>query len=222
MLIRLLPFLASAALLGGLTAERLSLLPPKSSVEYHRRVKSIAAQLPLQFGPWIGEDVPVEAAATRMLNANVLISRHYRNLSTGLEVGYLFVQGKDARALMDHYPPICYVMQGYVKDAARATDWTIGDLHIRGTEYEFSRQDSTDVTARVIDNFIVMPSGEIERDMEATKIAASDLQKRFFGAAQFQLGFNRGVSREERDEALRAFVGTSQPLIQAVQSGFLH
>src|SRR6185437_6510551 len=183
-------------------AERLSLLPPQSSVEYHRHVKAVAAEVPLQFGPWVGQDVPVESAAARMLNANVLISRHYRNLSTGLEVGYLFVQGKDARSLMDHYPPICYIGQGYDKDAAHPFDRVVGDLNVHGTEYEFSRRESTEVTARVVDNFIVMPSGEIERDMEATKVAASDLRKRFFGAAQFQLAFNRGVSAEDRQEAL--------------------
>jgi hypothetical protein len=212
-----------------MTAERLSLQPPRSAVEHHRRVKEVADALPMRFGPWVGEDEVVTDDAKRMLRPNVAINRRYRNLSTGLEVGYLFVQCGDARAIMDHYPPICYVGLGFNKDAARPTDWQAGDLAVAGTEYEFCRREPGEPpalqSAMVVDSFIVTPGegdrlGAIERDMESTKAAASDPRRRFFGAAQFQLVFKRGISRAEREEAFSAFVGMSRPLIQAVRSGY--
>ncbi len=221
MLNRAIPFCISLLLLGGMGAERWSLLPPKNAVVYHARVRAAADRVPLRFGPWVGKDVEVAADASRMLRPNVLISRMYRNLSSGTEVSFLFVQCPDARAIMDHYPPICYVTRGFNKDAAIATDWNVGPMRIDGTEYEFTRRSLMEGMSIVVDNFIVMPTGRIERDMEATKAAASDLNKRFFGAAQFQLAFDGGVSREERQEAFRAFVMASQPLIEAVQSGSL-
>ena len=223
MLKRIVPWCASLALLCGMSAERLSLQAPKSAVEYHQRVKAAADQLPMRFGPWVGEDEAVTDEAKRMLRPNVAINRRYRNMSTGLEVGFLFVQCGDARAIMDHYPPICYVGLGFDKDAARPTDWHVRDSTFAGTEYEFCRREVGQPAALelaiVVDSFIVTPTGAIERDMESTKIAASDLQRRFFGAAQFQLVFKRGVSQAEREETFEAFVGMSQPLIQAVRSG---
>jgi hypothetical protein len=219
MLTRLLPVLASGLVIVALSAERLSLLPTKSSVEYHARVKLLADQFPLRFGHWIGEDVPVTSASRKMLNANVVISRNYRNISSGTPVSYLFVQGKDARALMDHYPPICYVAGGYDKDLSRAADWQIGPLGIRGTEYEFTRRDVMSSRSILVDNFIIMPDGRIERDMQATKSAAADVYKRFFGAAQVQLVFDRRVSPAEHQAAIQDFLMECQPLIKVVQSG---
>jgi hypothetical protein len=216
---RLMPILASLLLVAGFSAERLSLLPTKSSVAYHARVKALAEKFPLRFGHWIGEDVAVTSASRRMLNANVVISRSYRNLSTGTVLSFLFVQGKDARALMDHYPPICYVAGGYDKDASRDADWRLGQLEIRGTEYEFTRRDVMSSNSILVDNFIIMPDGRIERDMQATKAAASDVYKRYFGAAQVQLVFSRHVSPAEQQAAMRDFLAESKSLIEVVQTG---
>ena len=169
----LIPFAASLVLLGGITAERLSLQPTRSAVAYHQRVKAAADQVPLRFGPWIGRDEPITADARRLLHPNVVINRTYRNVSTGLEVGFLFVQCDDARSIMDHYPPICYVTQGYDKDGVKAIDWKVGGMAISGTEYEFGRREIGQERSIVVDNFIVMPDGRIERDMEA-KVAQKD------------------------------------------------
>ena len=222
MLKRWAPMIASVVLLCGMTAQRFSFQPTKSAVEYHQRVKVAADALPMRFGAWIGEDQPVTADALRMLHPNVAINRKYRNMSTGLEVGLLIVQCDDARAIQDHFPPICYVTQGYAKDSIKPTDWKSGALPIAGTEYEFSRHEAGEQSAMVVDNFIVRPDGLIERDMDGAKIAAADPARRFFGAAQFQLVFPRGVTREERVAVFEAFTGVCKPVIEAVESGLTH
>ena len=160
-----------------------------------------------------------------MLHPNVAINRRYRNMSTGQEVGFLFVQCDDARAIMDHYPPICYVVQGYDKDAVRPKDWKIGgapEMTITGTEYEFNRRQLTEESGIIVDNFIVMPDGTIRRDMEEAKIAAGDQRRRFFGAAQCQLVFQRGVALKEREAVFDAFARACRPTIEAVESGLIH
>ena len=219
MIVRLLSILVSVLILARITAERRSYEPPKSAVAYHARVKAASESVPLSFGSWVGKDIPVPADATKMLQPNVLINRTYQNVSTGLSVGYLLVQSRDARAIQDHYPPICYVTRGYDRDHALATNWNCQDMQVTGTEYIFSKFGAIDTGSMVVDNFIIMPDGSFQRDMEAAKLAASNLQKRFFGAAQFQLVFGRQVSEQERQDAMQTFLGVSHEILQAIRSG---
>ena len=208
-------------MLGAVTAERRSYEPPKSSVEYHARVKVAGDLMPLSFGDWNGEDHEVAADAKKMLRANVLINRTYQNKRTGLSVGYLLVQCPDARAIKDHYPPICYRTRGLDQDLAVAADWQSADMKVTGMEYIFSRFGSIESRSMVVDNFIIMPDGSFQRDMEAAKAASNDLHKRFFGAAQFQLVFDRRVTEQDRQDAMRTFIGESREVLQAIRSGLV-
>ena len=214
------PWIAALVVLGGVSAERLRSAPPRSAVEYHRRVREAAAQFPpLEFGQWVGKDQEVEKASIKMLRPNVIISRRYHNLSSGIDVGFLFVQCPDTIAIMDHYPPVCYVNQGYRKDVADPHDWVVNGQDYTGTEYGFSMQSFTHSSALLIENFIVLPDGSVARNMDAVRVLAGDRHRRFLGAAQCQLVFDPSTSAEERDAAFGDLIAASQPLIEVVRQG---
>ena len=221
MTLRLISIFVCALMLVGVTAERRSYAPPKSAVEYHARVKAASLAVPMQFGSWIGKDIPVSADAAKMLQPNVLINRQYQNTVTGISVGYLLVQSKDARAIQDHFPPVCYMTRGYEREMQVPVQWQCEDMLVNGTEYIFSRFGQIDTGSMVIDNFIIMPDGSFMPNMDAAKGAAGDLHKRFFGAAQFQLVFSRQVSEQDRQDAMQAFLGESRSVLLAIRSGII-
>ena len=206
-------------MLVGVTAERHSFAAPKSAVEYHARVRAASLAVPMQFGSWVGKEIPVSEDAVKMLQPNVLLSRQYQSNVSGVSVGYLLVQSKDARAIQDHFPPVCYATRGYEREMQTPMQWQCADMIVNGTEYIFSRFGQIETSSMVIDNFIIMPDGSFCPNMDAAKIAAGDLQKRFFGAAQFQLVFSRQVSEQDRQDAMQAFLGESRSVLQAIQSG---
>jgi hypothetical protein len=213
------PILATA-LLSGVTMERFAYTAPRSAVAYHQRVP--AASLiapPLEFGHWSGHDQTVDATSLKMLRPNVVLSRSYHSLSTGNDVGFLFVQCRDTIDIEDHFPPVCYPAQGYQKDAAQPHDWVVDGQTYTGTEYAFSMQTFTRSSAIVVANFIVMPDGRIVRDMDAARAASNDLSRRFWGAAQVQLVFDRSTSEAERDAAFHDLITAARPLIDAVRRG---
>src|SRR5260370_27868364 len=179
-------YMVSLALLVGITGERLCLLPSKSAKAFHERVKAQALKVPLSFGTWVGKDVPVDNASVGLLKRNVLISRDYHNISTGRHVGFLFDQCPDARAIADHYPPICYVNQGYSRLSAEPRDWQMPGLNVTGIEYLFSRSGLSSTSTVYVQNFIEMPDVRIVLDMGAAKPAASNRRRPFFGAAQVE------------------------------------
>ncbi len=210
----------TAVLLAGITVDQFMFhLPSSSAAPYHERVRVVAQTMPYKIGNWIGTDIEVPRAAVALLRPNVLLNRHFRNRRTGQQVSLLLVQCGDARDLLGHYPPVCYVTNGWTQDSVVPRDWKVGDLAIRGVEYRFSRSTFSQSTTIVIDNFMILPDGRTARDMEAISFAAEDPRKKVFGAAQVQMVFDAGTSPDERDEIIHTFLEANMSILGTIQSG---
>lgn len=99
-------------------------------------LQSRFAKVPLQIGPWKGEDLKVTEEITETAGAVVHVSRMYTNEETGQQVNLWLIAGH-AKDIVRHTPDICYPAQGYrqvepneiqkqlpTSDGSQAVFWT--------------------------------------------------------------------------------------------------
>lgn len=218
-----IPSVASAALTAALLAvvgvETRS-RAPSDAAEHHERVRRAAGStIPYSVGDWISADVAAAPAAVALLRPNVLVSRAYENLKTGETASLLFVQCSDARDLIGHYPPNCYPAHGWTLESASPRDWTVAGSTIGGMRYRFGGRDGGAESSTVVDNFMVLPTGDVGRDMDAVDRVASSARLRRLGAAEVQVVTEGKMTEERRDEVFRALVAPAAPLIACVAEG---
>ncbi len=196
---------------------------PASMVRYHEKIRAVAELLPKRIGAWVGEDVPVSVQATTLLRPNVMISRRYVNIENGLTAGFLLVHCSDAHAMAGHFPLRCYPARGWDVQSSVPRDWMVEDLTITGMEYTFTisiqsaggkRQQSI-----VVANCLLRPGNKILRDMDAMVSSVIGAGGSASGAAQLQICFDAGVSREDRDAAIVALLGGYAQTVRTILSG---
>ena len=215
-----LAVIVTVAILGGIWLEKtLYHVPSGDADPYHKRVKEAYEALPYIQGQWVGTDVPVPPAAVAMLKPNVLMNRQYRHTQTGRYISFLLVQCGDARDILGHYPPVCYVTHGWLQVSATPRDWEIDGLPIVGTEYTFAKSQFDQSSSIVIYNFMVLPDGRLARDMDAVNEAAQDHRRKFYGAAQVQVVFDAGMPVEEREAILRDMIIAHRELLEVIRDG---
>lgn len=216
-----MPYALTMLVLLGLLGDRTLLRSsPAQADAYHAGVKAAVEKLPRVNGNWLGVDVPVPEAAIRMLQPNVILSRHYRNIETGESVSFLLVHVKQARDTLGHYPPVCYPGQGWTTQVAAPADYAAaGQTVINGTRYEFHRERLDGNTKLFVDNFFALRGGETCRDMTGIEQAAQDRQRKLFGAAQIQFVHQGSTSEQRRREIVEDFVRFSEPVLSAIRGG---
>jgi hypothetical protein len=215
-----LPILATLLVFGWLVVDRAFMRPPAAIAdEYHARIRESAEALPRHFGPWLAMDVPVPTAAVELLQPNVIISRRYTNIQTGEAVTFLFVQVRDARDILGHYPPACYPGQGWNTETADPVVWLEQGAQINGTRYRFVRDRLQEDSQIVIDNFLLLPDGTTCSDMDAVESVAQDRLRKVFGAAQVQLVYSVRVSPDRQRQITEEFISHIEPMIMAASAG---
>ncbi len=210
--------MVAGVILLGVGANWLWIPKPADAAAYHYRIRAEEEKLPLDIGDWNGDETPIEPDAIKMLKPNALLSRRYTN-AMGVSVGLLVVQCGNARDLVAHYPPVCRVNAGWTMITAEPHDWQVGDLFITGTKYRFEKHSLETYGSIVIDNFMILPDGRIARDMKPVDQAASDVRRRYFGAAQVQLVTSSEMSDEQRDACFITLLQSLRPMIQAIREG---
>lgn len=188
---------------------------------YQAHIRDLAAQVPPQIGPWVGQDVRVPAQALSVLNPNVMISRRYVNAETGATAGLLLVHCGDAHHMVGHFPLRCYRAQGWQVQSAQPRDWTVGNLRMTGTEYAFHRDSigsgaGAGEQSIVVANCLLRPGGKILRNMDdlsATIVGAGGSSS---GAGQMQVYFDASVPPAQRNAAIISLLNGYRPVIDAI------
>src|SRR5204862_7966128 len=126
--------------------------------------------------------------------------------------------------MVGHFPPICYPSSGYeqVRSDTQPRDWKVGGLTIPGMEYHFVKINEGRPEKTVIYNFFVVPTRGLTRDMDGVKAAAEDYQQRYYGAAQFKVGFSDtdgDLPKSERDEIFTTLMEKAAPVIEQLNRG---
>jgi hypothetical protein len=206
-------------ILAGLAVDNAHHVRPQDAAPYHARVKAAVDAFPYVIGYWTGSDEPVPTAAVDLLRPNVIVSRRYKkqaeNWRDERQADLLIVQCADSRDMTGHYPPICYPASGEPLISQRPFALKVGNIVINGTEYLFdTRQKRTGMLRKSVYNFFVVPGRGIVADIGGVRAAASDYQRRCFGAGQFQVVIENGdLPPEERDEIFKTLIGSDVDLI---------
>jgi uncharacterized protein DUF3485 len=213
---RTLAAAAAVLLLAGVAVEAGARSGAADVALHHERVRRVAdSAIPYSMGDWIGRDVEPAPSAVALLRPNVLLDRQYVNVATGEVATLVFVQCSDARDLIGHYPPKCYPAHGWTLEDARPRTWNVGGREIPGMRYRF-RGLAGRQSAMVVDNFMVLPTGDVGRDMDAVDAVARDVRLRELGAAEVQVVTGVDTTDERRDEVVRELVAGMLELIATV------
>jgi hypothetical protein len=149
----------------------------------------------------------------------VTVSKKYTNLQTGQQGTFLLVQCADARDLLGHYPPVCYVSHGFRLVDRSRRDWSVEGLAIQGMAYTFSSTRPDELSSMIIYNFMILPNGHTCRDMDGVYATARDPRKRQFGAAQLQILVDPSMPEDQRDALLLTLVQANRGTIDAILAG---
>lgn len=218
------------ALLGGIVAQQRSRLRPDDPVvrNYHARAQEAVNAMPdtpqVDGVTWNAEGREPQTAAVRLLKPNVILSRHYVEGVTDRSpraADLLIVQCRDSRDMTGHYPPICYKNIGYeIMEATAREPVRVGSESVPFTEYHFERWSGGQPSRVCIYNFFVVPGRGVVRDIAGVHEAAEDYERRFFGAAQFQvlIPLNQVPRREDRDVIFTGLLQSHPELIGTLKS----
>jgi len=209
----------SVALLGGIAVDMHTISAPDDAGPYQKRIAEVVGDGRQQIGDWLGENIAIPRGAIQLLRPNAVVSKQYTNQITGRHASFLLVQVSDARALLGHYPPICYKVQGYTPGYAEPHDWRVGDMLITGMEYRFDFRTFERSESKLVMNFMIMPDGTFKRDMDAVEAQAADLRKRFYGAAQVQVVVDASCPESERDQVFGDLIGGYRDVIREIRAG---
>ena len=206
--------------------------PPGDAAAYHARALQASRTLdlvvedPTLGGTWAGRDTPVPYEATDLLRPNVLLSRQYTlqryGRPTGETVGLLLVQCRDARDLLNHYPPICYKVGGWEVVGAEDVTWQTGPNlpPAGGVEYGLALSGFDHFQNRAISNFMVLPGEGFGRDMTGVERVSDDPARRYYGAAQVQVIFDASTTPPaERRRLTELFVRHCAPVLREIVAG---
>ena len=203
-------------ILGGIVAEDRTHLQPKDVESYHRHAKEVLDAWPRQLddGKWVTEqDRGLPEAAEQLLHPNVEIDRRYVNRELWINgqpaaASLLIVQCKDSRDMRGHYPPICYPASGDQQESAEPFILTANGVTITGMEYHFIRK-SIPVLRRCVYDFFIVPGKGFKSNMPDLNEAAANYQRRYYGAAQFQVVMSADYSQEQREQIFKTIIGAN-------------
>jgi hypothetical protein len=207
-------------ILGGVYIDHSSLQAYYQDAEgYHAKVLSVADEIPVAVGDWLGNTQEVPAGAVSLLRPNLTLSREYSN-SSGQHASLLLVQCRDARDLLGHYPPVCYDAHGFVQVGAHRLDWDLDGDKLLGTMYEFRRTDRQERTTAIkVYDVMILPNGQTAPDMAGVDRVARDRKQRYFGAAQIQILTDASMSDEDRTQVISLLLRGAKPVINAIRAG---
>lgn len=214
-------------LLAGIVAEDRTHLKPSDVEPYHARAKAVIEEWPrtIEDGNWnTSVDERLPDSAEKLLHPNCQVSRGYTSSSLKLPNGQfaqaslLIVQCKDSRDMSGHYPPNCYPAAGQPQ-IGKAMPFTmnIAGMTVEGNEYLFLKN-PLPVTRQCVYDFFVVPGFGIKPDMKGVLQAARDYQKRYYGAAQFQVVMDADYPQDTRETIFRQIIGANAKALSVLNT----
>jgi hypothetical protein len=212
---RFIPIAVGAILVTAMGLETQGRPSAADGVNFHAAAAKAVAELPLQFGEWKGEEVPVPAAAQVLLKPNAIVSRRFTNRRTGETLSMSLVQCRDTRDMAGHYPPICYPGMGWVeKSHATEVSLDVDGVRLIAMRYHFSRHFFDQERVLVVYNFFAMPGEGFPSEMESIRRAAADYTSRPYGAAQVQVALNQAREPAEEKQLVQSVLMPCAPALR--------
>lgn len=204
------------AVLGGIVVEKRTHTHPEDAAPFHARARAALQSWPVTIGDeWTSREKEVPAAAVRLLHPNAIVSRVYYSLKDDRkQASLLIVQCSRPNDMSGHYPPNCYKNAGDDLVASIPRIWQIGDVRITGMEYHFEEVSLGQPHRKCVYNFFVLPGHGIVPDMKDVDEATGDYQRRYYGAAEFQVLFPGDMLEETREEIFTTIIGSDLDVLR--------
>jgi len=212
----------AVSLLGLMAGHRFMMVHRTPAVEaYHANIRAAAAALPTRIGPWVGQDTPVPAQATTLLRPNVMISRRYTNIESGVSASFILVHCADAHDMAGHFPLRCYPAQGWTPASEAERDWPAqAAMLMTGSEYCFERHTDRGGAGSkqsvIVANALLRPGNIVYRNMDQLTGSILGAGGQAAGAGQLQIVFDVSVPAAERDAAVSQLVEGHRTVIAAI------
>ena len=206
-------------------AEDRTHLKPSDVEPYHIQARNVIKAWPetIADGNWTtSADESLPPSAEQLLHPNCVIDRRYTSASIQVngqpvQASLLIVQCKDSRDMAGHYPPICYPAAGEPQLSAEPFDFNVAGLTISGMEYHFL-QKSLPVFRQCVYDFFIVPGKGFVRDMKDLNAAAKDYQRRYYGAAQFQVVMDADYPQEVRESIFKKIIGANPQALSVLNT----
>lgn len=225
----LIPLICTLVAVSALAMENYVLrTPPKGADDYHARVRELGEKMPKKLvtreGEWLAMDSKPTMEAVQLLKPNVMLSRSFRNTTTGQRFTFMVVQCGLTRDMLGHYPPICYKGNGFTLKATEVLNEKFDDgrVNIDYMLYFFEKPYNNTSLKLDIYNFIMVPDGRTIRTNGDLRDYSRDYVRKFFGAGQIQVLFDNTSNvrtREERDQLFREVINANLPMIREIMHG---
>jgi len=207
-------------------AEDRTHLKPSDVEPYHARAKAAIEEWPTTIadGDWqtsTNERLP--RSAEELLHPNCTVSRGYISSSIRVngqfaQASLLIVQCKDSRDMSGHYPPNCYPAAGQPQMGdGRPFKMHFPGMDVAVMEYLFLKT-PVPVTRQCVYDFFIVPGAGSQADMGEVRSAARDYQKRYYGAAQFQVVMDADYPQDLRESIFRTIIGANAKALSVLNT----
>jgi len=215
-------------LLGGIVAEDRPHLKPSDVEPYHARARKVIEAWPEVIadkdGTWhTSNNERLPDSAEQLLHPNCFISRGYTNDTIRqkgqfAQASLLIVQCKDSRDMAGHFPPNCYPAAGQPQIGTAALfKMHFPGFDVEGTEYLFLRK-SLPISRQCVYDFFIVPGQGSQPDMNTLQAAAKDYQRRYYGAAQFQVVMDADYPQDVRESIFRTIIGANAQALSVLNT----
>ncbi len=192
-----------------------------SLVAQQAAVRAAVESSPYRVGGWIGTDITVPLAATKLLRPNAILSRQFRRIGGGPAVNLLLVHCTDVRDMRGHYPPVCYPSTGWSfvgEKTGKEATLTVNGRRAPIRVYEFRRIEGEvrEVRIRVF-NVFVLPDGTLTPEIDQIKSLSERLALSAQGVAQLQIVTPLEMSLDEAVGAARDILEGMPGLMNALR-----
>ena len=181
---------------------------------YHAAILDIVERTPLDFGQWIGRDVPLPPAAMKLLGPNAILAREYFHRDREIHATLLIVQCRRIRDMAGHFPPVCYPAHGCEQSVESPEFLTVGGHLMK--PYVFTRDMGEMTHSITVYNLFALPTGETTVSMRVVRELGSDYVHRPYGAAQIQIVLGENVNPRDHQWVLDQSFALAKPTVDAV------
>jgi EpsI family protein len=113
--------LACAVLLGSAALRRNQAERISKTLDAQRHAPAIKlASVPLDLGPWKGQDTDLDPLIARATGSDQIVTRRYVNQQTGATIDAILLYGPAVEVYL-HAPEVCYPAAGYAQVAGPET-----------------------------------------------------------------------------------------------------
>ncbi|MBL8879516.1 MAG: EpsI family protein [Phycisphaerales bacterium] len=171
-------------------AARLSRMDPVALAN-----KPDLSAIPMRFGPWRGEDIPVDEYVRKATDSDDLIHRRYARTGSNDSLRLYLAYGIRARDLAPHRPEVCYPGAGWSFQSREDAELSIGTgTNIPCRIMTFS-QGGFDLRRVVVINYYIV-DGIVCADMESLRSKAWRGSTAIQSIAQVQISCTTSSMRD--------------------------